>query len=379
MTIANRLTRAVAFASLILVASACGAEEQLGTDSTDASADVSATETDSSTGGSTVDVTVDEPSSSDESATTGSTIAGTGSTVEPSTSDGSGSGSTPTTKPKGGGSSSTSTTLSSQSITVYPVPGGWVYGDTRTVIATASSGLKVGLSAGGACQFANADLGLLKATGVGTCTVTARQDGGPGYRAATPVSVSAPIAQGTARIDGFGNRSVEHPHTPFTIPLSATATSGAAVRYRVLPDEFGETKCGLSGNSLQVPLFEGLPRNCVVEAYVDASAVYTGASARATIVLNPTVVKFTGRSGPTVGPTSAYVTVTINRRWSGVEHSSSCGSTSSSPDGESDSYTVTVVYDQPATSGASCTLFVNTSTPDGAVTTGTAEFTFTIP
>ena len=218
MTIANRLTRAVAFASLILVASACGAEEQLGTDSTDASADVSATETDSSTGGSTVDVTVDEPSSSDESATTGSTIVGTGSTVEPSTSDGSGSGSTPTTKPKGGGSSSTSTTLSSQSITVYPVPGGWVYGDTRTVIATASSGLKVGLSAGGACQFANADLGLLKATGVGTCTVTARS----GRRTRVPrrdtgqrVSPDRPGHRADRRVRQPQRRASPHPlHHP---------------------------------------------------------------------------------------------------------------------------------------------------------------------
>jgi hypothetical protein len=191
--------------------------------------------------------------------------------------------------------------------------------------------------------------------------------------------VSAPIAKGTQRIDGFGNREVEHPRTPFTVPLGATATSGAAVKYRLLPDEFGEIACGLSGSSLQVPLFQGLPRNCVVEAYVDASNVYTAASARATVVISPTVVKFTGRSGPAVGPTSASATVTINRRWSGVEHSSTCGSTTSSPDGESDSYTVTVVYDQPATSGASCTLFVNTSTPDGAVTTATAEFTFNIP
>ena len=228
MTIANRLTRAVAFASLILVASACGSEEQLGTDSTDGSADVSATETDSSTGGSTVDVTVDEPSSSDESATSGSTIAGTGSTVEPSTSDGSGSGSTPTTKPKGGGSSSTSTTLSSQRITVYPVPGGWVYGDTRTVIATASSGLKVGLSAGGACQFANADLGLLKATGVGTCTVTARQDGGPGYRAATPVSVSAQIAQGARGSRGSATAASSIPTPPS--PSHSTPPPRAARR-----------------------------------------------------------------------------------------------------------------------------------------------------
>ena len=378
MTSANRLTRSVAVAALLLVAAACGSEEQLGTDSTDGSADVSATETAGSDGGSTVDVTVDEPSSSDETATSGSTVAGTGSTVEPSTSDGSGSGGTPTTKPKSGGSSSTST-LSSQTITVYPVPGGWVYGDTRTVIATASSGLRVGLSAGGACQFANADLGLLKATGVGTCTVTARQDGGPGYRAATPVSVSAQIAKGAQRIEGFGDRSVEHPRTPFTIPLNATATSGAAVRYRLLPDQFGETKCGLSGSSLQVPLFEGLPRNCVVEAYVDGSNVYTAASARATIVLNPTVVRFTGRSGPTVGPTSASAAVTINRRWSGVEHYADCGSTSASPAGESDSYTVTVEYDPAFGSGSPCTLTVSTAAPDGAVTTDTANFNFTIP
>jgi hypothetical protein len=385
MRTTSRLTRWTTITVLAILTAGCGSAEQLGTDPTTGSSP----ETNRASDDSSVSVTLDSSSSRESAVTgssstdnTGSLSTSGGSGPQGSGSGGSGSGGS-TTKTRtgggggGGGGPTTDTTLASQTITIHPIPGGWVYGEPRSVIATASSGLTVSLAATGACQFANAALGLLRATGVGSCTVTANQAGGPGFRAAPPATVTAQIAKASPRIEGFGNKEVEYPQASFTVPLSATATGGAAVQYRSLPDENGETTCTVTGNSLQVPrLFEGLPRNCVVEAFVQASAEYEAASAQATVIIHPTFVDITGTDGPHIGPTSATATVNLNRKWD-IEHRSGCGETTAEPPSGSASYTITVFYSEP--SGTQCWIDVNTAGPDQSMTNDFATFEINIP
>jgi hypothetical protein len=368
---------------------ACGSQEQLESTPTDGPtasrspgrSDEAASVTDDATGSSDRTVTGDStaPSVTDS-------MAGDG----PAALDQTDSGSSPDSKsgedtdsdPTDGGSSPTAE--KTQSITIAPIPGGWVYGDSRTVIAVASSKLPISLSASGSCQVANAAIGLVQSTDVGECRVTASQGGGNGYAAATPVSRTAQIAKASPVIQNLAGRTVEHPRTSFSIPLSATASGGATVHYRVLPDGYDEPLCTVSGNGLAVSQPQGLPRNCVVEAYVDASSRYEAAVAQATFVINPTVVKFTSIGAVDVGASSASVSVTLNRPWN-IEHSSSCGSTLASPEGGASSYTVTVTYDiidetpddtVPRT--VSCFIGVSTSAPDGAVTRDEREIPFDV-
>ena len=357
--------------ALAVVGTSCGSQEQLDSVPTDGSSASSApSRTDEP-----VSVTVGEPGSTD------STVASDSSAPPASgatTSDGTGSGSS--TGPATSGSNGAATTATTvkppakQTITIAPIPGGWVYGDSRTVIAVASSNLPIGLSASGACQVVNAAIGLVQATDVGECRVMASQAGGNGYSPATPVTATAQIAKASPTIGNFGGRTIEHPRTPFSIPLTATASGGATVQYRVLPDGYDVPLCVVTGNALAVSQPDGLPRDCVVEAYVDASSRYEAAVAQATFVINPTVVKFTGESGPAIGPSSASVSVTLNRVW-GIEYGSDCGSTSASPASGASSYTITVQFDDPnLIRPFSCSVDVTTSAPDGAVTTDPRHF-----
>jgi hypothetical protein len=372
--------------ALAFVAAACGSQEQL--ESTPTGGAAVSHQPDSSD--ETTSVTLDESASSDRTVTTESSAptasdqtSAEGSTTSGPTGSGSSTGSKPrgttsgNTNNAGTGGGSTATTPKPQSITIAPIPGGWVYGDSRTVIAVASSKLPINLSASGACQVVNAAIGLLQATDVGECRVSASQGGGNGYAAATPVSQTAQIGKASPVIGNFAGKTVEHPRTTFSIPLTATASGGATVQYRVLPDGNDEPLCAVSGNALAVARVFQLPRSCVVEAYVDASSRFQPAVAQATFVINATVVQFTGEGGPNVGATSATVTVTLNRAWN-IEHGSSCGSTSASPAGDASSYTVTVVYDDTIPRPFSCNIEVRTSAPDGAVTTDLRAFNFDV-
>jgi hypothetical protein len=379
---------------LTVVGVACGSQEQLESTPTDGpTASRSPGRRDE-----TPSVTVDESGSSDRTVTSDSRAPATSdhaSVDGPETSDYTGSGSSAGSTPKGKsgsntgstngggtGGGNTATTAKPQSITFAPIPPGWVYGSSLPVIAVASSNLPVSLSAAGACQVVNAAIGLMQATDVGECRVTASQGGGNGYAPATPVTRSAQIAKAKPTIGNFGGGTFEHPRTAFSIPLTATASGGATVHYRVLPDGYDDPLCAVSGKALAIARVFGLPRNCVVEAYVDASSQFEAAVAQATFVINPTVVVFTGASGPNVGATSASVTVTLNRAWN-IEHGSSCGLTSASPEGGANSYTVTVVYDEFVLDPGRerpvpCDLEVRTSAPDGAVTTDVRLFNFDV-
>jgi hypothetical protein len=75
------------------------------------------------------------------------------------------------------------------------------------------------------------------------------------------------------------------------------------------------------------------------------------------------------------------VTVTLNRVWN-IDHTSSCGSTTSSPEGGASSYTVTAVFDADFDGNPdppfSCDITVSTSAPDGAVTNDIREIPVTV-
>jgi len=244
-----------------------------------------------------------------------------------------------------------------------------VFGETRTVSATASSGLAVTFSASGACQTVNSALGVVKASDVGECRVTAQQPGGPGVQAAAPVTQSAQIGKATPAITFSGAR-VEHPRQPFTIPLNASASGGATVQYRLQDDGYGDQLCTVQGGVLAIAQTSGLPRDCIVDAFVAGDAWFEPASVAATFTITPTVVKFTGHSDAVVQGSTATVTVTLNRVW-GIEHQSTCGTTSASPESGASSYTVTVQLD--ATRPIPCTISVQTAQPDAATTIDQVE------
>jgi hypothetical protein len=85
-------------------------------------------------------------------------------------------------------------TKGSQTITFAPLADRTVGDPPFVVTATASSGLAVAFSAGGACNAAGT---VVTVTGPGNCTITASQGGDATYAAAVPASrtfVVRPVA-----------------------------------------------------------------------------------------------------------------------------------------------------------------------------------------
>jgi hypothetical protein len=109
-----------------------------------------------------------------------------------------------------------------------------------TLAGTASSGLPVWYSVTGPCSVVGTTLTI---TGVGTCAVTAHQDGDPSYAAATPVTVSFDVLvdPGAGGAGGPTDSSIET-DTSVTTPggqVVVTATGflpGSVVTIRVQPD-----------------------------------------------------------------------------------------------------------------------------------------------
>ena len=126
-------------------------------------------------------------------------------------------------------SQSFTVSLSSQTITFPPIPN-HTFGDAPfTLGATASSGLGVSyaVTAGPATVSGN----TVTITGVGAVTIQATQTGNTTYAAATPVSQSFSVSQGSQTITfpAIPNHSVSDP--PFA--LNAAASSGLVVSYAV--------------------------------------------------------------------------------------------------------------------------------------------------
>jgi hypothetical protein len=286
------------------------------------------------------------------------TDAPAGTDAPPSTAD---TGTTTTTT--AGGATTTTAALKDQAITITTdLSGPWAYGESRTIVATADSGLPVELAAHGACTVRSQPLGILAATDVGTCEITLSQDGGGGWRPAPEVTRVMAISKATPVISGFADRSIEYPQAALAIPLSATVSAGAAAKYRTPPGQF----CSVVGDELLVPLAGGtvLPQACVVEAYVDASSRFEAASVTAQFTIEPTDVRITGHTVDAASATELTITATLNRAW-GITIVATCAAGPIGLSGAA-TYTFTITY---ATVGSTaCDITVTTVVLDGSHT-----------
>ena len=373
MTTTRRATRWSSALLLVLLAAACGAKEAVQSDGSELVTGGGSSASDTSATAGSYETTAAGSGAPSSVADGGSTSTATGS-ADPSSSvvgNGGGSasqggsgGNTAGSGSNNGGSGSNNTgspppaSPTTQTISFAPIAGGWVYGETRTLSARASSGLPVSISASGACQATNAALGLVQATDVGECRVTASQPGGAGVQPATPVTQSAQIGKATPTIQ-FSGTHFEHPRHPFSVPLNATATGGATVSYRVTSTE---QLCSVEGSSLNVPDTQGLPQDCVVEAYVAGDARFEAASVAATFTIDPTIIKFTSSTGVTSDGTTASFSVSLNRVW-GIDIGVCDGSYDSKSG--SDHYTISVAL---SALPVPCVITVSTAQPDAATT-----------
>ncbi|MBO3089618.1 fibronectin type III domain-containing protein [Cellulomonas dongxiuzhuiae] len=111
---------------------------------------------------------------------------------------------------------------------------GLVHGQTADVVTSSSAGLPVTLTATGACTVTD---GRVTATDVGTCTVTATQDGDANVLPAPPVSVEVDVERRsqTVTIDPIGDLlfAVEPVRVVATsslgLPVTLTATGACLV------------------------------------------------------------------------------------------------------------------------------------------------------
>ena len=104
-------------------------------------------------------------------------------------------------------------------------PGAVRLGDPpRELVAAATSGLPVSIEAAGTCEVVQ---GGLRATGAGTCTLTATQDGNDDWAPATPVSRELGIERAIQRIAFAPLDETTFGAEP--IALAARATSGLPV------------------------------------------------------------------------------------------------------------------------------------------------------
>ncbi len=145
-------------------------------------------------------------------------------------------------------------TIDFAALSDWPLGGG-----VRSLSATASSGLDVAFAAAGSCSVAGSEL---TPTGVGTCTVTARQPGDANYLAAPEVERSFEVLSNSQTID-FPPLS-DWGRFDGGRTLTATATSG-------LPVEFAATgPCSVTGAELTVTAVG----ECIVTASQPGDATF---------------------------------------------------------------------------------------------------------
>jgi len=392
MTTTRRATRWSSALLLVLLAAACGAKEAVQSDGSELATGGGSSASDSSALAGSDETTPAGSGAPSSVADGASTPTATGS-VDPSSSlvgnsGGSGSkgssggnnaGSGGNNGGSGGNNSGSPPPASptTQTISFAPIAGGWVFGETRTLSARASSGLPVSISASGACQATNAALGLVQAVDVGECRVTASQPGGTGVQPAAPVTQSTQIGKATPTIQ-FSDQRFEFDRSGAPIPLRASSSSGATPLFRVVADDPDSPLCEVQGSQLLLNTPNTRPASCAIEAYVEATGQLEGAAKSATFTVDPTVVKFTDHSGATVSGDGASVSasVSLNRIW-GITYDTDCDGGGGSELGGADHYTVTVSI--PATRPVSCTINVYTAIPDGAVTSDNLAIPVSLP
>jgi hypothetical protein len=102
-------------------------------------------------------------------------------------------------------------------------PANAIYGDTYTPTATATSGLGVVFTTSGACSFAS---GVVKMTGVGTCTVDANQAGDASWNPAPQVQQTFSVGQRAVTVTADPKTKVYGAVDP---TLTYSLTSGSLV------------------------------------------------------------------------------------------------------------------------------------------------------
>ncbi len=136
-----------------------------------------------------------------------------------------------------------------------------------TVSASASSGLAVVFYSltTRVCTVLGTNVTLV---GVGTCTIEAEQFGNADYSAATPVTQSFQVTQGSQTIT-FGALS-NQPLSASPITVSATASSGLPVRF----NSQTPNKCTVSGTTVTLVA----TGTCTIQATQAGNADYTAAA-----------------------------------------------------------------------------------------------------
>lgn len=152
----------------------------------------------------------------------------------------------------------------SQTITFPSVPDQSYGGEPVALEASASSGLPVSYTAAGPCSISGA---TVVTEGVGTCEVTASQEGDSDYDAASSVTRSFSIGGGTQTIT-FANPGT-HAYGSSDFNPDATASSGLQVTYTA------SGVCSITEAGL-VHLIEA--GSCTVTAHQEGSALWEPAT-----------------------------------------------------------------------------------------------------
>jgi len=140
------------------------------------------------------------------------------------------------------------------------------YNSSFTVAATASSGLPVTFTSGGACSQVGATFTMT--SGTGTCTVTASQPGDSNYLAAQPVNQSTTAQPATPTVSLTGLPAT----APYQSTFSLVATSNSGVTATLA----ATGKCSISGTTVTITSGSG---KCTVTAKWAATQNYLAASA----------------------------------------------------------------------------------------------------
>jgi hypothetical protein len=155
--------------------------------------------------------------------------------------------------------------LANQTITFGPLPNKTYHDPDFTVSAMASSGLPVSFAVNGSCLSSGP---LIRITGVGSCTVTASQDGDANYNPAPDVSQTFVIAKSGQTILFAPLATKTYGAPPFG--LIATASSGLTVSFTATGS------CGVGGFNGATLRLTGVG-SCTVTASQPGDANYSAA------------------------------------------------------------------------------------------------------
>ena len=216
-------------------------------------------------------------------------------------------------------------TQGSQTIT-FGTQSGQSFGTAPfSISATATSGLTVTFASNstGICTVSGSTVTLVA---IGTCSITASQAGNANYAAATPVTQTFSVTQGTQTITFNAPGTVTLPAS--ALSLTATASSGLTVSFA----SNSTSVCTVSGSSV-TPLTAG---TCSITASQAGNANYAAATpVTQTFVINPASTSGGGGGGGGGGGVGSIV---------GTLAAAPTSLNFSVPVGTTSSQTVTVTY-----------------------------------